>query len=274
MSRKLQYFLPGLSQCWVIVFFIIVIGGLGAGTAMSAICSMAGIELASLNPLVSYLVPLIPALLYIFMAKGNWETAVPLEQTPARLGLPLYVLYPLMAFCIIAIGFITEPLSSWMPMPESIQAIYDKMLTQTGWAFATTVVAAPVIEEFILRGVMERGLIKQASPKAAILYSAFFFALIHLNPWQATGAFIAGLFIGWIYWRTHSLIACIFIHMTNNGVAFLSQLVFAEKGSTLTYKELIDTASDCLYWIVFVIFAVLLGLALNLMQKHLPKENF
>ena len=97
-------------------------------------------------------------------------------------------------------------------MPEYMLEIFEKILNNSIWAFITTVVAAPILEEYLLRGVIERGLLKHTTPLQAILWSSFFFAVIHLNPWQAIGAFTAGLFLGWIYWKTRSLTACIFIH--------------------------------------------------------------
>ena len=175
---------------------------------------------------------------------------------------------------MLALGFIAEPLSNWLPMPEYIQQIFEKILNDSLWAFATTVVAAPLLEEFILRGVILRGLLQHTTPLKAILWSSFFFAIIHLNPWQATGAFIAGIFLGWIYWKTHSLWACIFIHAVNNGTAYFIQLLNPELPASSTYKDLVDMYLDGYYWIVFVIFAVLLAAILHYLNRKLGETNW
>ena len=273
MKKSMQYLLPSLTQCWVIVFFLIAIGGFGVGTLVSMVCAASGYDMTSLNPLVSYLLPMIPAIAYVFLCKKNATGPVPFEKPNFGTASPLAV-YPMLAIAMLALSFVTEPLSSWLPMPQAIKEIFEKILNNSFWAFMTTVIAAPVMEEFLLRGVIERGLLKHTSPLQAILWSAFFFAIIHLNPWQAIGAFIAGIFIGWVYWRTHSLAACIFIHAVNNGTAFFLQLSNPHLPADSTYKDFLNQYSDNLYYAVFVIFAVLLALILHLLNKKLPKDNF
>ena len=269
MLKRLFNYLPSLNQCWVIVFFLIVVGGLGVGTLLSVVCGFSGIDTVGINPLLSYVLPIIPALLYIYFSAPETGDGSHIGFRPGKLAY-----YPLYAVAILALGFVTEPLSSWLPMPDYIQEIFDKILNNSGWAFATTVVAAPILEEFILRGVIERGLLKHTTPARAILWSAFFFAVIHLNPWQAIGAFIAGLFLGWIYWKTRSLTACIFIHAVNNGTAYFIQLLNPELPSGCTYKDFLDMHMPGHYWIVFVIFAVLLATILLYLNKRLTSTSY
>lgn len=229
--------------------------------------------MSTLNPLVSYLLPILPAFIYIYFAGKDGNTPVPVEKADFGSISPI-VAYPLMAVAVLALGFVSEPLSSWLPMPDSIKQIFEKILSGSIWAFATTVIAAPVVEEFLLRGIMMRGLLKHTTPLKAILWSSFFFAVIHMNPWQAIGAFIAGAFLGWIYWRTHSLAACIFIHAVNNGTAYMLQLLFPNLPPDSTYKDFLNLYTDNLYWIVFVIFAVSLAAILLYLNRKLPKEAF
>lgn len=272
MTEKIRHFLPSLTQCWVIVFLMLVAGGIGMGTLLAGVCQALGYGMSSMNPLVSYLFPILPALAYIFVGKKS-GTPVPLEK--ASFGnTSAFIVYPLVAIAILALGFVTEPLSSWLPMPESIKQVFEKILSGSVWAFITTVIAAPVIEEFILRGIMMRGLLRHTTPLQAILWSAFFFAVIHMNPWQAIGAFIAGVFLGWIYWRTHSLLCCIFIHAVNNGTAYMLQLLNPNLPPDSTYKELLNLYSENLYCVVFVIFAVSLAAILLYLHKKLSKEAF
>lgn len=273
MFRNINFYLPSLKQCWVIVFYLLVVGGLGMGTLLSIACTALGYDMAGLNPLISYIVPLLPALIYIFTRKPS--AAGPVKVEDARYGrFSPFVLYPLLAVTMLAIGFVSEPLSSWLPMPDSIKQVFEKILSNSGWAFATTVIAAPVLEEFLLRGVMERGLLRHTTPAKAILWSSFFFAVIHMNPWQAIGAFIAGAFLGWIYWRTRSLIACIFIHAVNNGTAYFIQLLNPSLPPDSTYKDLLDIVSPHIYPEVFVIFVILLAALLHILNRNLPADTF
>jgi hypothetical protein len=61
-----------------------------------------------------------------------------------------------------------------------------------------------------------RGLLKNYSSYKAILISAIFFGAIHLNPWQAIPAFLSGLFLGWVYYKTQSVVPGMIIHATIN----------------------------------------------------------
>lgn len=272
MFRRIEYYLPSLPQCWVIVFFLIAVGGLGVGMLLQKAGMIFGFDVASLNPLVSYVLPIIPALLYIFFSARTVAEPVPLHEGNWGKVSPV-VGYLLLAVATIAMGFVSEPLSSWLPMPDHIKAIFEKMLSDSLWTFLATVIAAPILEEFLLRGIIERGLLHWLSPWKAILWSAFFFAVIHLNPWQATGAFIAGILFGWIYWKTRSLAACIFVHMTNNGTAYLMQYIFPQLPPDSTYKDLFNTYAPGYYCIVFVIFAVLLAAILLYLNRNLGEMD-
>lgn len=271
MFRKLDHCLPSLSQCWVIVFFLIAVGGIGVGMLLQIAGTLLGFDVASVNPLVSYILPIIPALLYIFFLPAATADAVPLQNGQWGKIHPIAA-YPLLAIATIAMGFVSEPLSSWLPMPDHIKAIFEKILSDSFWALMTTVVAAPILEEFLLRGIIERGLLHWLSPWKAILWSAFFFAVIHLNPWQAIGAFIAGILFGWIYWRSRSLSACIFVHMINNGAAYLMQYLFPNLPPDSTYKDLFTVYAPGYYCIVFVIFALLLAAILIFLDKKFGAE--
>jgi hypothetical protein len=75
-----------------------------------------------------------------------------------------------------------------------------------------------------------RGLLTKMKPGWAIVVSALFFALIHMNPWQALNAFGIGLVMGYVYYKTGSLWLTMLIHFVNNGTAVvLSQFSSLEE---------------------------------------------
>lgn len=82
---------------------------------------------------------------------------------------------------------------------------------------------APILEEFIFRGIILRGLLSRYSSTKAIIVTAILFALIHINPTQILGAFILGLFFSWIYYYTKSIVICILLHFVANGTSILFQ---------------------------------------------------
>ncbi|GAB6168890.1 hypothetical protein JCM1393_13500 [Clostridium carnis] len=85
--------------------------------------------------------------------------------------------------------------------------------------FFSAIIYAPFIEEILFRGILLNGLLNKYSAKVAIPISAFLFAFIHLNFHQGVNAFILGLFLGFIFYKTKSLYLVIFCHFLNNFIA-------------------------------------------------------
>ena len=104
---------------------------------------------------------------------------------------------------------------------------YDKVVELLGqmtggpfWSsFLLAAIFAPIFEEWLCRGMVLRGLLTKMKPGWAIVVSALFFAIIHMNPWQALNAFIIGVIMGYVYYKTGSLILTMIIHFVNNGTA-------------------------------------------------------
>lgn len=110
-------------------------------------------------------------------------------------------------------------------MPEWLLNQDKELLSHPMIAALTVVVAGPLLEELFFRGVILRRLLLTGTTKRAILISSFLFAVAHLNPWQAASAFLGGLFLGWVYYRTRSLALCIAGHALNNATSiYISNL--------------------------------------------------
>ena len=60
------------------------------------------------------------------------------------------------------------------------------------------------------------GMLKQVDYKRSIVISALFFAIIHMNWLQGINAFVLGIIVGWLYYKTESIGLCIFAHFVNN----------------------------------------------------------
>ncbi|RIJ48164.1 CPBP family intramembrane metalloprotease [Maribellus luteus] len=119
---------------------------------------------------------------------------------------------------------VISPISSLIPMPESLEKAFMDFGSQTGFfAFVLMVIAAPVLEELIFRGIILDGLLKQYSPTKSILISSLLFGLVHLNPWQFVTGFIIGIFSGWVYYKTRSLSLAIVIHASANLSGYIAR---------------------------------------------------
>lgn len=288
MLKNIKYFLPTYRQCWIIVFYICVIGGLGVGFAIAMGAAAIGFDVSELNPVITYIAPMVPALLYI-LYKGNKIAAenlvatekgdtggivqaVPISKLKTN-GMSTALLVVLTIVATITSMVITEPLTQLFPMTDSIREVYRRMLTNTFWTTMTVAVAAPLIEEFLLRGIMLRGMLKHTSPVNAIHYSAFFFALIHMNLSQAVGAFIIGLFIGWIYYKTGSLWMAILVHFLNNGLSILFTLAFPHDIELTLMRLVIENYSVTSYITLYITAALICAAIICYLHKRLKNEQ-
>lgn len=80
---------------------------------------------------------------------------------------------------------------------------------------------APLVEELVFRGAVLRSLLRwHHNHWVAIAISALLFALTHMNPAQMPHAFLIGMLLGWMYYRTDSIILGVVYHWVNNSVAY------------------------------------------------------
>jgi uncharacterized protein len=110
------------------------------------------------------------------------------------------------------------------PMPKAIAAVMESLEPGPGtmWiSILTLSVVAPFTEELFFRGLVFKGLMGSHSKEMAMVISALFFALFHMNPWQFIGAFLAGLFFAWLFIAYGSVLPCIIAHALNNFIPIL-----------------------------------------------------
>ena len=114
-----------------------------------------------------------------------------------------------------------------MPLPDLFKWM-DLSITSPATIIAAVIVA-PIGEEIIFRGMITKLLLEEYRPTKAIIISALIFGIIHFNPAQIPGAIIAGILLGWLYYKTRSVIPGIILHFINNAVAVLSTIYFGEE---------------------------------------------
>lgn len=81
----------------------------------------------------------------------------------------------------------------------------------------SVVILAPILEEYLFRGILIAELKK--SPKAKIIITALTFAIYHLNLIQGLNTLFIGLVLGYIYYYRRNIKEVILVHMVNNLVA-------------------------------------------------------
>ena len=95
------------------------------------------------------------------------------------------------------------------------------------WLYIFMVIGiAPILEEFIFRGVFLRALLSKYSYKKAILISSIIFALVHVQPMQIPGALFLGIYFGYVFTKTKSLTTTISLHIIANLSGILGKQIF------------------------------------------------
>lgn len=218
----------------------VLLGLLAAGAALGGIISLAAAKLlpyditSTYMMIVIYPIQFLPALLYVSSKSHSLEgfdnVAVPLDA--GRFAPVGGLLLAVMAFIsTLAAAIVSEPLAMLLPpMPDSLKSALQSLTGGPLWvAVLCACIFAPLFEEWLCRGVIMRGFLKHTSPLTAIVVSAAFFAVIHMNPWQAVGAFILGCLFGLVYWKTGSLKLTMLMHCANNAFCIaLSRIPGAE----------------------------------------------
>lgn len=271
-SSNFKYFYPTLSESWILVLIFIFLGSLvgGVGTLL--------VKNTALATSISYILTMIPPFWYI-AAKAK-KNATPVLDAPTYVWinkphfgkLGAFPLFVLLAVAVWALSIVTEPLVSWIPMPDFIQEAFNAAFDASKPVdlIVSTAILAPICEELLCRGNMMRGILVQKGVVKAILWSAFIFALIHFNPWQAIPAFILGCFFGWIYYKTHNIWACIFMHFVNNATSAALTLLFPEIGVNQTLSSVMGKGT---YAIVFFSALAVLCAIIYLLYKKLDNHD-
>ncbi|MFV0238359.1 MAG: lysostaphin resistance A-like protein [Flavobacteriales bacterium] len=249
-----------ISYSGVFFFIGIFLLGLLVSGGLSILLNTLELSKELFNSVFIFLniIPFVMPIIYFLM---HYKERHKFNFIPTK-HLPLLII--LSFFLMFCISFLAE----LIPYDEGIlKKWYDLVkssfegLMHPKWAFVTSVcIFAPVFEELFLRGILLRGLINKATTEKevwkAIVFTAFIFGLIHMNPWQFIAAFVGGIVLGYVYYRTKSLGNSIFIHALNNGVS--TYLIF-KYGEAEMVKLIDHSENDLLYMIL-----ALIGLVVSL----------
>lgn len=128
------------------------------------------------------------------------------------------------AWAVVAsIGTIVPSLAMQDMMPALPDVVGEafKEIIRNDYGYFAICLFAPLVEEIVFRGAVLQSLLKgMPHPALAITVSAVFFAAVHFNPAQMPHAFLIGLLLGWMYWRTGSILPGVAFHWANNTIAF------------------------------------------------------
>lgn len=142
---------------------------------------------------------------------------------------------------------------------KTLMSITD--ITSFVYVIGLVVVLAPLIEEMVFRGFFQRILEYHfKNTGVAVLISALTFAIFHFNPWWALQILLIGIILGYVAWKTESIVTSFVLHAINNSAAvwFINQ-----QGESLSWYE----ANGHVLPFILIIAAVLFCSGIKLLIK-------
>lgn len=267
------HYLPDVGGMFIL-FLLFLLGAL-LGNILVLGLGLFSLEFAAMyGTVISYPVMFIPPLLYAsaqsrrneFFDKGY---ALDSDNFGKLGGLKLGLTA---ATATLAVAFMTDSLTKILPeTPQWFEDAMGALMDAPVWITLLSVsVFAPLFEEWLCRGIVLRGLFQKMKPGAAITVSAIFFAVLHMNPWQAVPAFILGALFGYVYYRTGSLKLTMLMHCVNNTFA----VIFSKIPAYAEADSFLDVMRPWTYVCIFIACAAFTwGAIVTLRSIPLQKED-
>lgn len=151
---------------------------------------------------------------------------------------------------LLSAQFVLDPLSIWFPASDGSN------IGRGLGALLSVMVAAPILEEILFRGVVYEALRKRWSILISILFSSLFFGVVHGSVSSAVVAAVAGVIFCALYERTSSIYTTIIVHSINNLLAF-SMICYGF--DNVSFYEVVGGGSTyyIAYAVAFVVFVLL-----------------
>lgn len=167
------------------------------------------------------------------------------------------LIFPMMFGMMLVGEFVTSQIPTTGPFfgdfYKFFEGLMSNLVDDQAVMVITAVIMAPIFEEIIFRGIMQKGMMNNGvEPWKAILLSSILFGLIHGNPWQFVGATLLGCVLGLVYYKTKSLLLPMLLHGFNNLCSAI--LIF------YTQKESFAEAFNVSEWMLLGIGIVLFSI--------------
>ena len=290
---KPKYYRPGFGGSLLILLVMFLLGSVVSVVAafiaaaitgeLSAVAQstsdpvgLAGILSGKLS--LVYFTQMIIPVLFIWLV-GNSNSQNPLNA-PVKVDAPhlgkfnFLTLGILLLLMTLGLSWALDPVTSNFPIPDNFKDMFESIATRPVDTIVSVAIMAPLFEEFIMRGTIERGLLSKGSAVVAILWSALLFGAMHMNLWQAIPAFVLGCLFGWVYYRSHSIWAVIFMHFVNNFSSIMLFWAFPDMDADATSREnMIQlTGTDMWYWVLVGGGVAIVIVGIILLHKFLPRK--
>jgi len=262
----IYYFLYQLLFTVVVMFGALLVEATKSGGDLEVLVAAVRSGAISSDPVVVALGTLLAALMmlwHLFHFKYiTFSTVYLKKQNLAVLLVCIPFIYSLM--------YLGSLLMEAVNLPNLLEDTFMDM-SHSFWGIISIALVAPVLEECLFRGAIEGHLLTlwKGKPWAAIVVSGLIFGIIHLNPAQMLYASIIGIVLGWLRWRTGSVVPGIVGHILNNSLAVIFMRLYGADGS---FEESFGETSQLWFTIGYAIILVVCFAFLH--KKTAPSGNF
>lgn len=220
------------------LLFLIAIVVYVALSFMIQLLSANGINMSSnLLLVVGELAIAVPGIIYIFIKKISLRDGAGFKKIKGS----TFLLCVLLGFLIMPIASFVNLLTQFFVSNIMVEASEELL---EGSALVLILISGfigPLCEEFIFRGIFHREYDRITKPIRAILISALFFGVMHLNFNQFCYAFVIGIFLAVVNKVTNSIYPSITIHViintVNVGMLVISDYALKMTGADASIAE-------------------------------------
>lgn len=176
-----------------------------------------------------------------------------------------FYLLALLTMCPLIIS--VNALSELLNAPDLFQEQFETILSNP-IGIITVIIIGPIAEEMLFRKGIISSLLRNAqqdskksktfmgTPLYAMLISSVLFALVHGNPIQMIGGFCVGLYLSFIYVKTHNLTMPVLCHIFNN---LSSVILFYILPHNFKLIDLAGSNAILLIWLLISALIVLIS---------------
>jgi membrane protease YdiL (CAAX protease family) len=131
-------------------------------------------------------------------------------------------------------GKLAEELMRWLPVLDmgNLAMINDAIahgpIVGRVLLVLGVCVGAPLVEEFVFRGLLFDTIGRGSKPWVAWLVTSALFTAYHIDPIQMVGVAYTGLFLGWLRMTSRSVWPGVLAHAANNTLAAALALTFGD----------------------------------------------
>jgi uncharacterized protein len=228
-----------------------------------------------------------PTLLLSRLLSRKWQTVFPLRAPSWQESVAAVI-------ALLSLQRIFEVYMYFqdnIPIPDVIRKLIDpirqmldemvKALLQSSsvheFLFVVVVVALvpAIVEEFLFRGLVQKSFSRSMKPLPAALLTGTIFGLFHLNPFEAIPLIGIGCFLGFLRYKSASMVLPVLLHFLNNLLAVIA-VTFKMGDEKIIIAPTSDQPGVMIVLTQLVIFGALFAAAMRFYvhsTSHVTKET-